>query len=249
MFHHNIIKFSIGHDTYHDTEYNHNGHRYVVTDENLKKFDNNLSRIVAMKFRTGQEDSLNLDRDLASQVKELNDIESAVDLFQEALMSACNKSFKKLRATKITTKYKSVTWWTEKLTLMRKRINALRRRYQRTTYNDELRDSRKNQYHVEKTKYQAAIKREKIKPWKEYCKLTSDTNPSNAVYKIASNKVKRSQNLSTLQKPDGSITTDINDTVTYMLDYLITKDKEDSNTGYHKTIKNTDRTAHPDSRR
>jgi len=103
---HNIIKFSIGHDTYHDTEYSHNGHMYVVTDENLKKFDNNLSRIVAMKFRTGQEDSLNLDRDLASQVKELNDIESAVDLFQEALMSSCNKSFKKRRATKITTKYK-----------------------------------------------------------------------------------------------------------------------------------------------
>ena len=43
-----------------------------------------------MKFRTGQEDSLNLDRDLASHVKELNDIESAVDLFQEALISSCN---------------------------------------------------------------------------------------------------------------------------------------------------------------
>jgi hypothetical protein len=120
---------------------------------------------------------------------------------------------------------------------MRKRINVLRIRYQRTTNNDELRESRKNQYHVEKTKYQAAIKREKIKSWKEYCNLTSDRNPWNAVYKIASNKAKRSQTLSTLQKPDGSITTDINETVTYMLDYLIAKDEEDSDSDYHKTIR------------
>jgi hypothetical protein len=126
---HNIIKFSIGHDTNHDTEYSYNGHRYVVTDENLKKFDNNLGRMVAMKFRTGQEDSSNLDRDLASQVKKLNDIESAVDLLQEAIISSCNKSFKKHPATKRTTKHKSVRWWTEELTLTRKSINALRRRY------------------------------------------------------------------------------------------------------------------------
>jgi hypothetical protein len=44
---------------------------------------------------------------------------------------------------------------------MRKRVNALRRRFQRTVNNDYLRESRKNQYHVEKTKYQAAIKTEK----------------------------------------------------------------------------------------
>ena len=120
---------------------------------------------------------------------------------------------------------------------MRKRINALRRRYQRTTNNDELRESCKNQYHDEKTKYQAAIKREKSKSRKEFCNLTTDTNPWNAVYKIASNKAKRCQTFSTLQKPDGSITTDINETVTCILDYLITKDEEDSDSDYHKTIR------------
>jgi len=70
---HNIIKYSLGQDICHDTEYNYNGHRYLVTDENWKKFENSLSRIVAMKFHMGQEDSGNLDRDLASQVKKLND--------------------------------------------------------------------------------------------------------------------------------------------------------------------------------
>jgi hypothetical protein len=100
----NIINFGLGQDIYHETEQDYNGHRYVVTDGHLKKFRKNLSRIVAMKFRTEQEDSANLDSELASQVKELNDIESAVDLFQEALISSCNKPFKIRRATKKTTK-------------------------------------------------------------------------------------------------------------------------------------------------
>jgi len=119
---------------------------------------------------------------------------------------------------------------------MRKRINTLRTKYQRTTNNDELRESLKNQYHEEKTKYQAAIKREK-KFWKEFYNLTLSTNSWNAVYKIASNKAKRSQTLTTSQKIDGTLTTDINETVTYMLDYLITKDEEDNDLDYHKTIR------------
>jgi type II secretory pathway component PulJ len=229
---HSIIKFGLRKSIYHDTKYNYNGHRYVVTDENLKTFDNNLSQIVAMKFCTGQEDSAKLDRVLASQVKESKDLESAVDLFQEALISSWNKTFKTRWATKKTTKYKSVPWWTEEITLKRKRINALRRRYQRTTNDDDLRERRKNQYHDEKSKYQAAIKGEKIKSWKEFRTLTSPTNPWNAVYKLASNKAKRSQPLSTLQKPGGSLTTVINET-----EYLISKDKEDNNSDYHNTIR------------
>ena len=52
-------------------------------------------------------------------------------------------------------------------------MNALRRRYQRTTNNEDPRESRKNQYHEEKKKYQAAIKKGKIEYWKEFCNLTS----------------------------------------------------------------------------
>jgi len=133
--------------------------------------------------------------------------------------------------------HKSVPWWTEELTLMRKRINALRRRFQRTINNNDLRERRKNQYHDGKVQYQAAIKREKFKSWKEYCNLTSATNPWNAVYKLASNKAKRSQPLSTLQKSDGSLTTDLKETITYMLDYLIPKDEVNNDTDYHNKIR------------
>jgi hypothetical protein len=37
----NITKFGFGQDIYHDTVYDYNGHRYVVTDKNLNKFDIN----------------------------------------------------------------------------------------------------------------------------------------------------------------------------------------------------------------
>jgi hypothetical protein len=80
-------------------------------------------------------------------------------------------------------------------------------------------------------------KKGKIKPWKGFCNLTSSTNPWNSVYNLASNKTKRSQTLATLQKPDGSLTTDINETVKYMLEYLITKDEDDNDSHYHKIIR------------
>jgi hypothetical protein len=80
------MKFDLRQDTCHKTEYSYTGRRCIVTDRNLKKFDSNLSRIVAMKFRTGQGDLWNLDKVLALQAEEEKDIERAVNLFQEALI-------------------------------------------------------------------------------------------------------------------------------------------------------------------
>jgi hypothetical protein len=38
---HKVIKFGFGQYIFHDILYDNNGHRYVVTDEILKKFDIN----------------------------------------------------------------------------------------------------------------------------------------------------------------------------------------------------------------
>jgi len=94
---------------------------------------------------------LKLLRALALQVKEANDIERAVDLFHEALILSCQQILQeKLNATKITN-HKPVPWWTKELTLMRKSTNPLRRRYQRTTSNNDPGERRKNQHLDEKT--------------------------------------------------------------------------------------------------
>jgi predicted nucleic acid-binding Zn-ribbon protein len=109
------------------------------------------------------EDLATLDSDIATHIKETCDIESAVETLQEDITMLRNRSFKTRETTKKTTKQKSVPWWTKELTIKRKRLNALRRLYQRTENNYELREHRKNIYHEEKTKYQAKIKKGKIK--------------------------------------------------------------------------------------
>jgi hypothetical protein len=98
---HNIIKFDLRQNSFHDTE---NIQRtQVCSNGNLKKFDNNISRIVATKFRTEQAESPHLDKILATQAKEANNIERAVDIFQEALILSCNKSLKNRSETKRST--------------------------------------------------------------------------------------------------------------------------------------------------
>jgi len=105
---------------------------------------------------------------LCARTEEEADIEKSIEEFQVTLKTACNKTYRKTRASKTKTTHKSVPWWTEELTILRKRTNALIRRHQRTRNNDELRERRKLQYHEGKAQYAAAIKREKLRSWKEY---------------------------------------------------------------------------------
>ena len=100
-----------------------------------------------------------LDNNLATHTKETDDIDSIVEKLQEAITLSCNKSFKIKGKTKKMKTQKSVPWWTEELTIKRKKLNALRRRYQRTKNNEVLREHRKNRYYEERTLYQATIKR------------------------------------------------------------------------------------------
>jgi hypothetical protein len=64
---------------------------------------------------------------------------------------------------------------------MRKRTNALRRIFQRTLSNEDLRESRKNRYMT----YQAAIRKDKTSSWKQYCNTTIPGNPWDEVYNLA----------------------------------------------------------------
>jgi hypothetical protein len=99
-------------------------------------------------------------------------------------------------------KGKTVPWWTDGLTIMRKKTNALRRRYQRTTSNEAIRVSREAQYNKAKAEYKATVRKEKTRSWKEYC-TKSPLNPRNEVYKLAFNKTRNKTTITTLQKPDG----------------------------------------------
>ena len=89
-----------------------------------------------------------IDNELATHNKTARDVEDAVDTPQEAITATCNISFKIVETTQKWTKQQSVAWWTQELTIKRKVLNAIRRRFQRT-HNIELRESHKNTYHEE----------------------------------------------------------------------------------------------------
>jgi len=123
---------------------------------------------------------------LCARIAEEADVEKYIEEFHVILKRACNKTYRKHRTSKKTTQ-KSVPWWTEELTILRKRTNALRRRQQRTR-NNELRERRKLQYLEGKAQYATTFKREKLRSWKEYCNITTAANPWNEVYKLAAGK-------------------------------------------------------------
>ena len=112
--------------------------------------------------------------------------------------TTCKETCKNLNKPKSKVKGRSVPWWTDALKIMGKRTNALRRLYQKTKNNNDLRESRKNQYTVAKTAYQAAIRKEKTNSWKQHCTSPSPTNPWNVVYKLASGKTRNKATITTL---------------------------------------------------
>jgi len=59
------------------------------------------------------------------------------------MRAGCEQSFKTNKARRTTQKYKSVPWWTQELTTMRKTTNNLRRKYQRTRDDAEQREKNK----------------------------------------------------------------------------------------------------------
>jgi hypothetical protein len=68
-------------------------------------------------------------------VSDETDIENLIEEFHEVLKLARGKSFRTQRASKKAKSSKSVLWWTDELTIMRKRLNVLRWMYQRTRNN------------------------------------------------------------------------------------------------------------------
>ncbi|PSN51387.1 hypothetical protein C0J52_04451 [Blattella germanica] len=166
-----------------------------------------------------------LDRNLAALTSETPDLDWLTATFTEAIQKSI--------------KNKSVPWWTDCLTITRKRVNALRRRYQRTKNNEELRESRKQQYFEEKKKYQIQIRKEKINSWKEFCNLTPTTNPWTEVYKLATGKLRNKSIKTTLQKPDGTDTINLEETVDLIMDHLITEDREEDS-DFHTSTRTVD---------
>ena len=130
---HKIIPFYIGHYNVQQTGNNFQFIKYINREDKLKKFEASVTQEIAQQIcgSSWEEDNKALDKYISSRIAN-TDMEDLVNKFIGALKTACKKFFKIGRVFMKTNKHKSVPWWTEDLTIKRKRVNAFRRKYQRT---------------------------------------------------------------------------------------------------------------------
>ena len=62
----------------------------------------------------------------------------------------------------------------------------------------------------------------------KFCTIRDGVNPWNLVYKIASVKIRTNTSLTTLEKEDGTYTTDTRSTILHMLEHFAPDDREKS---------------------
>jgi hypothetical protein len=161
---------------------------YRTNNESLEKLPGALLQTLKEKFKLNHKSSLDLDASLSSLVTEGTNVETLVDDYNDAVKRACNKTISIQRSSRHAASHKSVPWWTAELTVLRKRTNALRRLYQRTKNNEELRTRRKMKYLESKSTYVATIKREKSNSWKEFGNISTATNPWGVIYNLATGR-------------------------------------------------------------
>ena len=236
---HKLILFDTEAGTSGCNVFNHAGTRYQIKTEDWGKLENKLISNLLSRFNcmNNYSDLLKCDEELGEKVKQSTDTDELMSKFTSIVTATCDTDFKVSRAGDRVTKGRRVSWWTSELTILRKRVLSLRRRYQRARNDDNLRQERKLQYQEGKRHYQAKLQEEKLKSWKEFCSHITDSNPWNAVYKLASGKLQSKTTLSTLKTQNGTYTMYIVSTMKHIMEYFIPEDSESSDSVHHKSIR------------
>jgi len=125
-------------------DFDYNGVKYITSEKGFQLFETNFMKEIKNNFRIWE--TLDIDKFFSEILTLELDIEKVVGKYQDSLVAANKNSFKIRQQRHKTIEHKSVSWWTEELTTMRKKINAMRRRYQRTRLDNNLRESRKLLY-------------------------------------------------------------------------------------------------------
>jgi hypothetical protein len=123
------------------------GLRYITKNEGFGRFEAILASNMMTKFdcENKKEGLEKLDRELCDKMNFYEDVDELADSAFCCITAACNTAVKVSRGAKRLVKA-TVSWWTEELTVLRKRANALWRRYQRTADDENIRQERKEKY-------------------------------------------------------------------------------------------------------
>lgn len=164
-------------------EHNNSDHKYIVI--NAYKAEKYKERRLTKKGK------LKILRDLkddpwykiTEEPESADDVKYLVDTFYakfEGLVDKYSKTVTKDKEPK--------RWWNDELEVERKRVRAMRRRYQKA---DNIhRAEYKRIYYEAHRQYDEHLKQEKKKTWEEVC-ATMTSNPFTLPYKIARNQIKK----------------------------------------------------------
>jgi len=198
---HNIMKFNIKFGNDNTKINNSHGLRYIIKGQQQTEFHENLYLIISKTFQIKNTEGRkgDIDEELNRELKVHTDIRKFTETPDEDIHTTCRETCKYTNAPNPKVNGRTVPWSTDAIKIMRKRTNALRRRYQRTTGDKALRERRRNHYIKAKKGYPTAIKREKTRSLKQYCTTTFPINPWNEVYKLATSKAQNRSMVETLQ--------------------------------------------------
>ena len=103
--------------------------RYNTKVANWSTFERNLAKNLVRTFecRTDLHNLTKCDKSLSQKVKNCTDIGEVIHKLTSAITTACDVTFQVLKPSKRASKERSVPWWNEELTTLRKKALAMRR--------------------------------------------------------------------------------------------------------------------------
>ena len=156
----------------------------------------------------------------SSAPQELNQL---VNNIWAELEQICSNTFPPFRPTN-----KYVAWWTQELSIQRKRTNAAKRRLKRCKIN-ALVPIYQNQYLEIRRNYQAMIKEAKQNSWKIFCQTVNSSNLWK-LNKTCKNNFSKKAIPRTLRREDGTETLSSEDTAEALLEKFFPEDRVDDDT-------------------
>lgn len=147
-------------------------HKYILTT-----LSTNTETITLNRFKTKHGNHNKFIKKLATHAERLmlqiqnitttEQLETATEELQTTLQT-CSQQAYKIKHTQLN---KDTTWWNAKLDIEKKRIAALRRRWQKET-DTQLKKTREERYRKERAQYVNAINSAKKQHWKQFCTNT-----------------------------------------------------------------------------
>jgi hypothetical protein len=126
---HNIIKFNLRFTTNNkEQKYIFSGKRYIIKEQQYTEFCNKLLQLISENFQIENDEgnTKGIDETLNARLKE-HDIQEFIEKFDKTIQLTCKETLKHRNLSHKFAKGKSVPWWTDALTTLRKRTNAIRR--------------------------------------------------------------------------------------------------------------------------